>query len=105
LYDIIVIEVESNKKRKKFVFSQQGGYVMTVVSPYAAAKLVNEWLVRDGSSKQLPPQMFYNYVRKQYIPSSEGKVEVENLQTWYAKYAKKNGIKVDVVEIDHAYLV
>jgi hypothetical protein len=71
------------------------------VTPYACAAIVNEWLqvheIADENSetgyKQVPPQMFYNYVKKDYIPSIviEGKkfVNVEDLKKWYVGYVTK----------------
>jgi hypothetical protein len=63
------------------------------MTPYACAKKVNSWLKDDGVEKKLPPQMFYTYCSKGYIPSEiiEGKLAVqeEALRTWYVeKYGK-----------------
>lgn len=70
---------------------------MKTFSPYACAKIVNVWLQEDGLQKKLPPQMFYTYVKKDYIKSvtaADGKVVVteEALANWYAKYTKKAAV-------------
>lgn len=67
---------------------------MKTFSPYACAKIVNIWLAEDGLQKKLPPQMFYTYVKKDYIKSvsaADGKIVVteEALKNWYDKYTKK----------------
>src|SRR5688500_9386199 len=35
--------------------------IMTLHTPYAAAKIVNVWLSEDGINKKIPPQMMYQY--------------------------------------------
>lgn len=71
----------------------------TTVSPYAAAKLVNEILSGYGL-KNIPPQMMYNYVAKGYIPSTDKKINVEDLHEWTIKYLTKKGINVEETETD-----
>jgi hypothetical protein len=83
--------------------------IMTIelVSPYAAAKIVNGWLATDGVQKKLPPQMLYMYVSKGYIKSVEmpegskckRMVSEDQLATWYAGYMKKTSpVQVEEVE-------
>lgn len=73
---------------------------MNSMSPYAATKIVNEWIKNEGIEKTLPPQMIYTYTKKGYIPSvtdESGKrtVTVDALKTWFdEKYGPKNlGLK------------
>jgi hypothetical protein len=69
-----------------------------LMTPYAAAKVVNKWIKDDGITRQLPPQMFYTYTRKNMIANVEvdGKrwVSEDDLRSWYNKYSAKN-LKVD----------
>jgi hypothetical protein len=65
------------------------------VTPYAAAKIVNAALAAAGVDKQLPPQMFYNYAKKGYIPTdAAGKISPADLEAWLAKYLAKQGVVV-----------
>jgi len=59
------------------------------MTPYAAAKIVNAMLAEAGVEKTLPPQMFYTYVKKGYIASTDGRVTVEALAEWAEKYIAK----------------
>jgi len=72
-----------------------------LVTPYAAAKIVNEILTEVGI-KNIPPQMVYNYVGKGYIASTEiagkKKVSIEDLQVWIEKYLAKKGIVIEKTE-------
>lgn len=68
----------------------------TSLSPYGAAKVVNALLAEAGVEKVLPPQMFYTYVAKGYIPADENKKIAEaDLLEWATKYLAKQGVKVD----------
>lgn len=69
------------------------------LSPYACAKLVNETLAARGVEKVLPPQMFYTYVKKAYIPSKDKKVNIVDLQVWFEAYYKKLTKQVEVAEV------
>ena len=60
------------------------------VSPYSCAKMVNEYFKAMELEKILPPQMFYTYVKKNYIKSNEGKVNSIQLNEWLEKYLAKN---------------
>jgi hypothetical protein len=64
------------------------------MSPYKAAKLVNKWLVDDEINKILPPQMFYTYVSKGYIKSTNRLVEESDLSEWYQGYKTRYLAKV-----------
>lgn len=69
------------------------------LTPYACAKIVNDTLKARGVEKVLPPQMLYTYVKKAYIPSTDNKVSLVDLQVWFEKYfAKLTNVKQDVVE-------
>lgn len=72
---------------------------MTTLTPYAAAKIVNEILVNLGVDKVLPPQMLYTYAKKGYIATQlvDGKIRITEagLQEWVVKYVKKN-FKIDI---------
>ena len=60
-------------------------------SPYAMAKSVNAFLKALGSEKVLPPQMFYTYVKKAYIPADEAKkVTRESAIAWTTAYVLKH---------------
>jgi hypothetical protein len=67
---------------------------ITFMSPYAAAKVVNAQLAELGIEKVLPPQMFYTYVKKNYIKSVlvDGKKKVTHtaLAEWFVGYVNKN---------------
>lgn len=79
----------------------QKGTIMsaTLLTPYAAAKIVNGILAdlneAEGTDlKAIPPQMVYNYVRKGYIPSYDGKVSSNDLMVWLAKYLSRKGVEL-----------
>lgn len=60
------------------------------VSPYEAAKICNKMLQTN-----LPPQMFYNYVKKSYISATfsdaDGwRIEVAELRRFIERYALRN---------------
>lgn len=64
-----------------------------LLSPYQAAKLVNEQLTELGIDKVLPPQMFYTYTKKGYIKSVEvddkRKIDPQDLADWFTNYVEK----------------
>lgn len=70
-----------------------GRIIMTdktyTLSPYACAKIINTELAERGVEKVLPPQMFYTYVKKAYIPSENKKVNIVDLQVWFEGYYNK----------------
>lgn len=76
------------------------------VTPYKAAKLVNEKLTEDGIEKVIPAQMMYNYTTarlnkgtKPLITSTlEHGVSVEGLGEWYTKYSAKQTNKTEEVQ-------
>jgi hypothetical protein len=59
------------------------------VSPYRACQIVNDLL-----GTRLPPQMFYTYVKKQYISTSivDGHRVISRIELvrWFTKYTLKN---------------
>ena len=59
-------------------------------TPYKASKFVNAKLSELGIEKVLPPQMFYTYVAKGFIPSTDKKIMQEDLEKWFEKYYTKN---------------
>jgi len=61
-----------------------------MLTPYAAAKIVNTLLAEAGVEKTLPPQMFYTYVKKGYIPSTDGRIDPKDLAVWAEKYIAKH---------------
>jgi hypothetical protein len=69
----------------------------TLFTPYQCATVVNAWLQEKGIVKELPPQMFYTYVKKGYIASlyvdDKRFVELETLQNWFVAYVRKNVLK------------
>jgi hypothetical protein len=68
------------------------------MTPYAAAKQVNNQLAELGIEKVLPPQMIYTYVTKGYIKSvtvdGKKRVTAEALATWFVGYVNKTTKKV-----------
>jgi len=70
---------------------------MNTMTPYAACKIANAAFAAAGLDKVLPPQMFYNYAKKQYIPTNEdGKISEADLEAWIAKYLTKHNVEVAV---------
>jgi hypothetical protein len=59
------------------------------MTPYAACKIVNNMLKEMGIEKTLPPQMFYNYVKKNFIKNDNGKINEKDLLEWFTKYSNK----------------
>ncbi len=59
------------------------------VSPYRACQIVNDLL-----GTNLPPQMFYTYVKKGYISSrivnDHRVISTNQLVRWFTKYTLKN---------------
>lgn len=66
---------------------------MSSMTPYQAAKIVNARLVAEGIDKEIPPQMMYNYAKKNMIVSVlvEGRQRItqDGLQSWLTKYIAK----------------
>jgi hypothetical protein len=68
-----------------------------LLTPYAAAKLVNNALAEAGVSKKIPPQMMYNYTfarlddgKTPLIKASrEEGVDREDLDRWIKSYVAK----------------
>lgn len=64
---------------------------MSSFTPYKACKIVNALLKEMDIEKVLPPQMFYNYTKKNFIKTNdEGLIEEEELRRWFEKYVSKN---------------
>lgn len=71
---------------------------MNVMTPYAAAKFVNDELKKAGLDKRIPPQMMYNYTtarvnaKKNPLIKYDQKtgVDVDDLKRWTAAYVLKN---------------
>lgn len=61
----------------------------TDISPYKACQIVNQLL-----GTKLPPQMFYNYVKKGYISTTivndHRVISRTELIRWFTKYTLKN---------------
>lgn len=70
------------------------------MTPYAASKMVNAQLKELGIDKELPPQMFYTYTRKNYIKSitvnNKIRITQDDLTTWFVGYVNKLQGKVTV---------
>jgi hypothetical protein len=58
------------------------------MTAYQFAKLVNIRLGAEGFEKQLPPQMFYTYYKKDFIKVEDR--NAEGAEKWVAKYIKKH---------------
>lgn len=78
-----------------------------VLSPYAAAKLVNVKLTKAGI-KNIPPQMMYNYTTARLNANKEplikytleGGVDVKSLDEWTAKYIAKKLAVTEEAEVE-----
>lgn len=75
------------------------------MTPYAAAKIVNARLAEEGIEKEIPPQMMYNYTKKNMIANEivEGKKRITQagLNEWLLGYVNKLlGKSVTVEETD-----
>ena len=70
---------------------------MSHLTPYAAAKFVNNALQEAGLSKRIPPQMMYNYTKARIAAGKtpfiaydeQSGVDAESLQQWTAAYVAK----------------
>lgn len=65
----------------------------TWVTPYQAHQILNVILEEEGLSP-IRPQMIYNYVKKGYITSQDGKINIQDTSekgftTWVKKYVEK----------------
>jgi hypothetical protein len=76
---------------------------MSAMTPYKAAKLVNEEIIVPAGFKAIPPQMLYNYTlgriadgKTPKIPvDSDRKVDSEDALGWAREYiAKKQNVQV-----------
>jgi hypothetical protein len=97
----ILIDIQANTSTEDIMSEQ------TTLTPYAAAKVVNVWLAEKAKeagvpAKKLPPQMFYTYRAKGYIPSDEeGCFAVEDLQNWFeTKYKARTSKKSAKQEVE-----
>lgn len=71
-----------------------------LLTGYASVQLVNAWLKSEGVSKELPPQMIYNYMKgsnpqivsvTRTINGKDKKfIEKNELLRWFAQYFEKN---------------
>mgnify|MGYP000855389071 CR=1 FL=1 len=59
-----------------------------MLTPYQVIKKVNE-VLKSAGQKELPFPMGYNYVKKGYIPSTDGLVSYEDAAEWATKYLTK----------------
>lgn len=73
---------------------------MNAITGFQAAKIINLLLKEDGISKEIKPQMIYNYIRKGTIASVDGPlrngtpqklVPMDELATFYKSY--KEGLR------------
>lgn len=79
---------------------------MSNLTPYAAAKVVNQWIAEAGHDKVLPAQMFYNYTKGRiskgkapFIPvDGDNKIREADLKAWFEKYSEKNLKVTETVE-------
>lgn len=68
-----------------------------MMTPYTAAKYVNDELKKAGVEKVIPPQMMYNYTKarinagkKPFIEFDETNgVDVKSLEAWTKSYVEK----------------
>jgi hypothetical protein len=64
----------------------------TVLTPYAVAKLANAELTKAGLT-EIKPQMVYNYVKNNLIPSTDGKIAKSDAEAWIAKYVARKAAR------------
>lgn len=74
----------------KSVLTDLDSEVTTAVTPYELSKIVN-----DRLGTELPPQMFYNYVKKGFITATfsddQGwRIEPSEVRRWIERYAFRN---------------
>jgi hypothetical protein len=62
---------------------------------YEVAKVVNQMLAARGL-KAIPPQMVYNYMKNNLIPSENGRITPENAERWAERYVAKRYAKANV---------
>jgi hypothetical protein len=59
-----------------------------VLTPYAVHKLVNVRLKEEGLN-EVKPQMVYNYVKNNLIPSAHGRITQSDAEAWVEKYVSR----------------
>ena len=59
---------------------------------YEVAKRANVALTEAGL-KTIPPQMVYNYIKKGFIPSENGRVTEQAAEEWICKYVTNKAVK------------
>jgi len=59
------------------------------ITLYAAHKIVNKRLEESGLDRRIPPQMMYNYAKKNYLATVDGKIDTEVLDEWIEKFVEK----------------
>jgi len=74
---------------------------VATVSPYKAAKIVNQLLLDAGVDKVLPPQMFYNYTTARIragkpsfievteVGDNKFEITISGLNKWFEGYLAK----------------
>lgn len=68
---------------------------INVLSPYKAADLVTEWLAdTEFGGQKISPQMMYQYVKAERIPSRRGvdghiQIDEEDLKKWFEGYVER----------------
>ena len=58
---------------------------IVILTPYAVHKLVNVALKEEGLT-EVKPQMVYNYVKNNLIPSKDGRITQTDAEAWVTKY-------------------
>jgi hypothetical protein len=95
------VAVTEKEVRTAKVVTEKG-----LLTPYKAAKIVNEELTKLGL-KNIPPQMMYNYTtarvntgKKAIITYNEktGEVDADALKVWMVKYIEKRTAPVEETE-------
>jgi hypothetical protein len=67
-----------------------GSYIPTKsLTPYGLCQIVNRLLKEAGIEQTLPPQMFYNYSKKGYLKTVDGRISPEEALRWTEKYLTK----------------
>lgn len=80
------------------------------LTPYAAARIVNDVFAKHEVAKSIPTQMMYNYttarINAKKAPfiecDDQGRITEDGLNKWMVKYFAKKGIefkKADLVEV------
>lgn len=79
-----------DSKDESIILTHRKATVMTTLTPYKASQLANAALKEAGLSKEIRPQMMYNYRKNRLIKTnSDGEFLLESFEGWLARYISK----------------